>query len=56
MIMEMSTMFILVMAQLGAFVGDMEAEVVSMLRWIGKMTCYGIGTCTCAVTMLGTIS
>ena len=50
--MGMCTMFILIMAQLGAFVGDMEADVVSMLRWIGKMTCYGIG----AVTMLGTIS
>ena len=56
MMMGMFTMLILVMAQLGAFVGDMDAEVVSMLRWIGKMTCYGIGTCTCAVTMLGTIS
>jgi hypothetical protein len=56
MMMGMFTMLILVMAQLGAYVGDIEAEVVSMLRWIGKMTFYGIGTCTCAVTMLGTIS
>ena len=56
MMMGMFTMLILVMAQLGAYVGDLEAEVVSMLRWIGKMTFYGIGTCTCAVTMLGTIS
>jgi len=28
------TIIILVMAQLGAYVGDMETEVVSMLRWI----------------------
>ena len=56
MMMGMFTILILVMAQLGAYVGDMEAEVVSMLRWIGKMTFYGAGTCTYAVTILGTIS
>jgi hypothetical protein len=37
--MGLVSIIILVMAQLGAYVGDMETEVVSMLRWIAVITC-----------------
>jgi hypothetical protein len=36
---------LLVMAQLGAYVGDLETEGVSMLRWIAVMIFCGAGTC-----------
>jgi hypothetical protein len=39
---------ILIMAQLGAHVGDMETEVVSMLRWIAVMIICGAACSTWA--------
>jgi hypothetical protein len=39
---------ILIMAQLGAYVGDMETEVLSKLRWIAVMIFYGAACGTCA--------
>ena len=53
--MGLVSIIILVMAQLGAYVGDMETEVVSMLRWIAVMIFCGAGTCAWGAAKISAI-
>jgi hypothetical protein len=53
--MGLVSIIILVMAQLGAYVGDMETEVVSMLRWIAVMIFSGAGTCAWGAAKISAI-
>jgi len=53
--MGILSIIILVLAQLGAYVGDMETDVVSLLRWTATMTICGAGTWAWAAKILAII-